>query len=87
MLKCFTSSFVTDPSLQSEARAGDAYVSSTARPDVAQIVAAAVASTDETVGVVVCGPQSMTVDARKAVAENLRRGKGNVKLFVENFGW
>ncbi|CAN8103031.1 unnamed protein product [Discula destructiva] len=79
--------FVTNTSLQNEAGSETALVTSTSRPDVNQIIRGAVADSTDTVGVVVCGPQGMTVDARKAVSSILREGKENVKLFVENFGW
>lgn len=85
-----TSSFVTDSSFHSEASAigpESAFVSSTARPDVPLIIKTAVANSTDKLGVVVCGPQSMTVDARNVVSNILKEGNGNVGLFVENFGW
>lgn len=84
------SSFITDPSHQagsSESGAEEGLVSSTARPNIPQIIETAVASTSDKLAIVVCGPQSMTVDARSVVSNILRGGNPNVKLFVENFGW
>lgn len=85
-----SSSFITDPSHQagsSEIGPEEGLVSSTARPNIPQIIETAVASTSDKLAIVVCGPQSMTVDARSVVSNILRGGNPNVKLFVENFGW
>lgn len=84
------SSFITDPSYQagtSEIEPEGAVVTSTARPNIPQIIETAIASTSDKLAIVVCGPQSMTVDARSVVSNMMRGGNPDVKLFVENFGW
>ncbi|KAJ4387208.1 hypothetical protein N0V93_007797 [Gnomoniopsis smithogilvyi] len=82
--------FITDPSYQaghSENESESGLVSSTARPNVSHIIENAVASSTDKLAVVVCGPQSMTEDARNVVSNMLKGGNRDVKLFVENFGW
>lgn len=83
-----TRNFVAETSslLQDKEGRTCSYVTSAGRPELARIITSAAERAD-TVGIVVCGPQEMTVEARKAVSELIRRGKGTVKLFVENFGW
>lgn len=90
LTKSNISSFITDPSHQagnSEIGSEGAFVNSTARPNIPHIIETAVASTSDKLAIVVCGPQSMTVDARSVVSNILKGGNPNVKLFVENFGW
>lgn len=83
-------SFITDPAYQasnSESESEGGLVSTSVRPNVPQIIETAVASTTDKLAIVVCGPQSMTVDARNVVSNILKGGNQNVKLFIENFGW
>lgn len=90
MLIKWTRSFVTGPSIQSEAPLTESeggFVCSTNRPNIPHIIKTAVTDSVERVGIVVCGPQGMTVDVRQAVSNMLSEGHGNVKLFVETFGW
>ena len=59
------------------------------RPDVSSMTAQAAdgLSPDNRLLVAACGPQSMLVDTRKAVQSCTLKGKPDIQLHTEVFGW
>jgi hypothetical protein len=63
------------------------YALAYSRPDVAAVVQSHALNGSGRLGIIVCGPQGMLDEARKAIASVLKTKTRDVDASVASFGW